>query len=91
MRDDGDKDEMPDGYFLGFYAFNGADEMTFTPLDADKVNDMIKAGKVKGVGAKRKYDFVTLTGSPAEIAAFLGSPEAQEAGIDDPAVLHRLR
>ena len=84
-------DAMPEGFFLGFYELKGDDELVFTPLDADKVNDLIKAGKLKGIGAKAKYDFVTLTGSPAELAKFLTSPEAEAAKIDDPAVLRRLR
>lgn len=83
-------DSMPDGFFLGFYTFDGDDQLTFTPLDAEKVDAMIKAGKLKGIAAKQRYDFVTLTGSPAELATFLASPEAEAAQIDDPAVLRRL-
>jgi hypothetical protein len=87
---DAKRDEMPDGYYLGYYEMNG-DEVSFNLLEAEKIGELIKAGKVKGTAPLKKYDFATLTGSPAELAAFLASPEAQAAAAEDPAIIHRLR
>jgi len=88
FKEDGD-DEIPDGYYLGFYDVNG-DEVVFSMLDSEKVSALITAGKIKGEPALRKYDIVTLTASPAELAAFLASPEAQAARVEDPAFIRRL-
>ncbi len=85
-----DEDSIPEGFFLGFYEFDGDNEVIFTLLDAEKINDMIKAGELKGEAGARKYDFVTLTGSPKDIAAFLASPEAEAARVEDPAHIRRI-
>jgi hypothetical protein len=41
---DDDDEVIPDGYFLGFYAFDGADEIAFTLLEAEEIGKLIKAG-----------------------------------------------
>jgi hypothetical protein len=89
FKDDDDV-VIPEGYFLGFYEFNGDDEIAFTLLEADKIGELIKAGKLKGEPGKGKYDFAMLTGSPAELARFLASPEAQAARLEDPAYMRRI-
>ena len=83
-----DKD-MPAGYFLGFYEING-DKAVFHMLDSDKVGELIKRGEVKGFRPPGKYDFATLTGTPAELAQFLASPAADAARVKEPAYLRRL-
>ena len=83
-----DKD-IPNGYFVGFYEVKG-DSAVFHLLDAEKVGALIERGVVKGTKPPGKYDFATLTGSPTELARFLGSPEAAAALADEPARIHRL-
>jgi len=82
-------DEIPDGYFLGFYDFKG-DDIVFQLLDADKIGKLIEKGVVKGIKPARNYDMAQLTGSPEELARFLASPEADAARIDEPARLRRI-
>jgi hypothetical protein len=83
--------EIPQGFYLGFYdvAPNGMD-LSFSLFDAEKIGELIKKGALKGTAPPKKYDMATLTGSPAELARFLASPDAQAALVDDPARLHRL-
>jgi hypothetical protein len=83
-------DEIPDGFYLGFYEFKSPGEARFWLLDAEKVGKLIESGKVKGVRPPGKYDMATLTGSPAELARFLASADAQAARIDEPAAIRRL-
>jgi hypothetical protein len=82
--------EIPDGFYLGFYEFKSPGEARFWLLDAEKVGKLIDSGKVKGVKPPNKYDMATLTGSPAELARFLASADAQAARIDEPAAIRRL-
>jgi len=85
------RDEIPAGRFLGFYEVNGnGTEVVFHLLDSQKVGELIGRGVVKGIKPPGKYDFATLTGSPAELARFLASPEADAARSDEPARLRRL-
>lgn len=79
----------PRGYFLGFYEVKG-DRATFHLLESKKIGDLITAGKLKGVPPKGQYDMATLTGSPAELAAFLASPDGQAAQSKEPAILRRI-
>jgi len=83
------KPDEPRGYYLGFYEIKG-DRVTFHLLDSKKIGDLITKGKLKGVPPKGQYDMATLTGSPAELAAFLASPDGQAAQAKEPAVLRRL-
>lgn len=83
-----DKD-VPAGYYLGFYEVNG-NEMSFNLLETDKVSALIDKGLVKGVKPSEKYGVLTLTGSSADIAKFMGSPEAASAVLDEPARLRRI-
>ncbi len=80
---------MTRGYFIGFYEVKG-DRATFQLLDNEKVGDLIAKGKLQGTRKPGKYEMAMLTGSPAELAAFLGSPDAQAARTDEPATLRRL-
>lgn len=82
-------DEIPAGYFLGFYDVSG-NEIVFRMLDAEKVGELIAKGRVKGTRPPGKYEIATLTGSPAELAAFLASPAAEGALVNDPAHMRRL-
>lgn len=84
------KEEMPKGYYLGFYEFKSPDEVVFHLLDAKKVGELIEKGAVAGVKPARQYDWAELTGSSAELARFLASPQALAARIDDPAYLRRI-
>lgn len=85
-----EKDGVPLGHYLGFYEFQNDNTLTFHLLDAKKVGDLIDKGVVKGAKPPRQYDMTTLTGSPAELARFLASPQALAARIEDPAHLRRL-
>jgi hypothetical protein len=82
--------EMPVGYYLGFYEFIGTDKVTFALLDSEKIGDLIAKGRLKGTRSPGKYEMATLSGSPAELAAFLASPDAQAARMDEPATIRRL-
>lgn len=82
--------EIPVGYYLGFYEFVGADQVTFALLDSEKIGELIAKGRLKGTRGPGKYEMATLSGSPTELAAFLASPEAQAARMDEPAKLRRL-
>ena len=82
--------EMPTGYVLGFYEVSG-NKAVFHMLDSDKVGAMIKRGEVKGIKPPGKYDFVTLTGTPDEVAQFLASPAADAARVKEPALLRRVQ
>jgi hypothetical protein len=83
------KPDEPRGYFLGFYEVSG-NKVSFHLLDSKKIGELIAKGKLKGTAPKGQYDMATLTGSPAELAAFLASPDAQAATAKDPAVLRRI-
>lgn len=85
-----EKDGVPLGHYLGFYEFQNENNLAFYLLDAKKVGDLIDKGVVKGIKPPRQYDMTTLTGSPAELARFLASPQALAARIEDPAHLRRL-
>lgn len=82
--------EMTQGYYLGFYEFQSADKVTFALLDSEKVAELIAKGRLKGTRKPGKYEIATLTGSPAGLAGFLASPEAQAARMEDPATVRRL-
>jgi hypothetical protein len=82
--------DIPTGYYLGFYEFASEDKITFALLDSEKVGELIAKGRLKGTQKPGKYEFATLTGSPAELARFLASPEAQAASMSDPATIRRL-
>jgi hypothetical protein len=84
-----EKEEMPKGYFLGFYEVKG-NEASFWLLDAEKIGTLIAANKVRGVKGTGKYDMAQLTGSPAELSRFLASADAQAAAVTPPARLRRL-
>lgn len=79
----------PRGYFLGFYDVKG-ERVTFNLLDAKAIGALITANKLKGIAPKGQYDSATLSGSPAELATFLASPEAAAAATKDPATLRRI-
>lgn len=83
------KPDEPRGYFLGFYEVNG-DKVSFHMLDSKKIGDLITKRKLKGIPPKGQYDMATLTGSPAELAAFLASPDAEAAQAKEPAMLRRI-
>jgi hypothetical protein len=83
------KPDEPRGHFLGFYEVKG-DRVTFHLLDSKKIGDLITNRKLKGVPPKGQYDMATLTGSPAELAAFLASPDGQVAQSKEPAILRRI-
>lgn len=82
--------DIPTGYYLGFYEFASEDKVTFALLDSEKVGKLIAKGRLKGARKPGKYEFATLTGTPAELARFLASPEAQAASMSDPATIRRL-
>lgn len=84
------KDDAPQGWLLGFYDYQSADKLTFQLLDSEKVGELIAKGRLKGTRKPGKYEMATLTGSPAELSAFLASPDAQAARTDEPATLRRL-
>jgi hypothetical protein len=79
----------PRGYFLGFYELKG-EQATFYLLDSKKIGALITAGKLKGTPPKGQYDMATLTGTPAELGAFLASPDALAARGGEPATLRRI-
>ena len=82
--------DVPVGWYIGFYEFTSADKVTFWLFDSEKVGELLAKGRLKGTRKPGKWEMATLTGSPAELAAFLASPDAQAARIEDPAVLRRL-
>lgn len=82
--------DMQRGWFIGFYEYEGADRVTFWLFDSKKVGDLIAKGRLKGTRKPGQWEMATLTGSPQELAAFLASPDAQAARIDEPAKLRRL-
>lgn len=84
------KDDAPKGWILGFYDFQAPDKVTFQLLDSEKVGDLIAKNKLKGTRKPGKYEMAMLTGSPAEVAAFLASPDAQAARSEEPATIRRL-
>ena len=81
--------DMAAGHFIGFYELAG-DSLRFWPLDSEKIGKLIQAGKLKGSRGPGKWEMATLTGTPQELAAFLASPDALAAQIDEPAKLRRL-
>lgn len=83
------EDEIPAGYYLGFYEVNG-NEMTFNMLEAKKVAALIEKGAVKGIKPAKEYGIAALTGSSADISKFMASPEAASAALDEPAKLRRI-
>jgi hypothetical protein len=83
------KPDEPRGYFVGFYEVKG-DKVSFHLLDSKKIGDLITNRKLKGTAPKGQYDMATLTGSPAELAAFLASPDGQAAQAKEPAMLRRI-
>lgn len=82
--------DVPPGWFIGFYEYEGANKITFWLFDSKKVGDLIAKGRLKGTRKPGQWEMATLTGSPQELAAFLASPDAQAARIDEPAKLRRL-
>ncbi len=84
------KEDAPKGWLLGFYEFHSADKLTFRMLDSEKVGDLIAKGTLKGTRKPGKYEMANLTGSPAELAAFLASADAQAVLSEEPATLRRL-
>lgn len=83
------EDEIPAGYYLGFYEVNG-NEMSFNLLDAKKVASLIEKGAVKGIKPAKEYGITVLNGSSADITKFMASPEATAAALDEPAKLRRV-
>lgn len=83
-------DDMPIGWYIGFYTYEGADRVTFWLFDSKKVGELIAKGRLKGTRKPGQWEMATLTGSPQELAAFLASPDAQAARVDEPAKLRRL-
>ena len=81
--------ESHGGAFLGYYEVKG-DQADFYLLDAGKVSALIRQGKARGIPGKQTYDLAELTGSPAELAAFLGSDAGWNAKVDSPARLRRV-
>ena len=53
-------------------------------LDAEKVRPLIKSGKLKGNPGEKQYDIAELTGSPQEVAAFLGSKDGLASRVEGP-------
>jgi hypothetical protein len=82
-------EESKGGSYLGYYETTGA-TATFWLLDAEKVSEHIRKGKVRGTPGAAKYDFAKLTGSPAELAAFLASADGWASRMEDPARLRRI-
>jgi len=81
--------ESHGGAFLGYYEVTG-DEANFYLLDAEKTSALIRQGKVRGRAGKQAYDLAELTGSPTELASFLGSDLGWNAKADNPARLRRI-
>ena len=81
--------DMAAGRFIGFYDVT-RDKLQFAPLDSEKIGKLIATGKLKGSRGPGKWEMATLTGTPQELAAFLASPDALAAQIDEPAKLRRL-
>lgn len=81
--------ESKGGSYLGYYETTGT-TATFWLLDAEKVSALIRQGKVRGTPGPAKYDIAKLTGSPAELAAFLASPDGWASRMEDPARLRRI-
>jgi hypothetical protein len=81
--------ESKGGSYLGFYEVSGMNA-TFYLLDAEKVSELIRQGKVRGTPGPAKYDIANLTGSPAELATFLASAEGWASRMEDPARLRRI-
>ena len=52
-------------------------EAAFYLLERDKIKALISSGVRKAVEPPDSSDFVTLTGSPTELARFLASPDAE--------------
>jgi hypothetical protein len=81
--------EAKGGSYLGFYEIRGMNA-TFYLLDAEKVSEHIRQGKVRGTPGPAKYDIAKLTGSPAELATFLASADGWASRMEDPARLRRI-
>lgn len=87
--DEDDKKEFNGAFLLGYYEAKG-NELLFHILDADKVSELIRSGKVKGNPGNGKFSTAKLTGSPAEVASFLASQDGWKSRMDEPARLRRL-
>jgi len=85
-----DKEKPKVEYVLGYYKITG-DRLAISILDSDKVGAMVDAGKVKGEKTSGKYYDVSLTGTPAELASFLASPEASAAAGTMQTIARRFR
>lgn len=81
--------ESKGGSYIGYYEVRGM-TATFHLLDAEKVSQLIRQGKVRGTPGPAKFDIAKLTGSPAELAAFLASAEGWASRMEDPARLQRI-
>ena len=81
--------ESKGGSFLGYYETTGP-TATFWLLDAEKVSELIRQGKVRGTPGPAKYDIAKLTGSPTELAAFLASADGWASRMEEPARLRRI-
>ena len=81
--------EKSGSYVLGFYEVKGS-EAVFYLLERDKIKALISRGVVKAVEPPDRYDFVTLTGSPTELARFLTSPDAESARTTSVLTVRRL-
>lgn len=81
--------ETKGGSFLGYYETTGT-TATFWLLDAEKVSELIRQGKVRGTPGPAKYDIAKLTGSPAELATFLASADGWASRMEEPARLRRI-
>ena len=67
---DKDKDK---GYLIVRYAVDG-NQLTVWILDTDKIKTAIKSGKLKGTPGQ-SFGTTTVSDTPANIEAFLGSPD----------------
>ena len=75
--------ESGGGSYIAYYEAK-PEELTFYLLDAEKVRALIKGGKLKGNPGEKQYDIAELTGSPQEVAAFLGSKDGLASRVDGP-------
>ena len=81
--------EIGTGYMLGFYEVVG-EEVRFHLLDAEKVGELIKQGKLSGTAGAKQYDGARLSGPSADITKFLASNEGWNTRTDDPARMRRM-
>lgn len=81
--------ELAGGYMLAYYEVGG-DELRFHLLDAEKVNALIRKGKLSGTAGTKEYDAARLSGPSADITKFLASVEGWNTRTDEPARMRRM-